>query len=164
MKYFYINERVFSIGDKFDIYDENGNVAYFAKGRIFSFGKQYDIYDKSNSEVAFIKQQVFRFLPRYDLYINGEIVATIKKKFTFFYSEYDIDSQYGNFTIDGDMMAWNFNIQKDGETQCLVHKSFDLFKDKYQIEIQDDVNEIFALSLVIILDSIHHEPSATNHH
>ena len=35
----YLQQKVFSIGDKFTLYDESGNERYFVQGEIFSFGK-----------------------------------------------------------------------------------------------------------------------------
>ena len=50
MKY-YVEQRLFSFFDKFDIYDENGDVAYHVEGSFLSFGKQFRIYDKHNNQV-----------------------------------------------------------------------------------------------------------------
>ena len=45
-----IKQRVFSWGEKFDIYDEQGNVKYFVKGELFS-DKIYVYLPNLNGEV-----------------------------------------------------------------------------------------------------------------
>lgn len=162
MKKFYINQRIFTFGDKYDIYDEQKNVAYYVSERLFTFGKQFEVYHKTGRRVCYIKQKLFKFLPKYDLYMNDSIVATIHKKLSFVFSRYIIESRYGDFEIEGDFFAWNFKITKGGKTICSVSKNFNFFKDKYEIIIADGIDEVFALGLVIILDAIHHDGSNNN--
>ena len=42
---FYIKQKVFSWGDKFSIYDANGNERYLVQGEVFSFGKKLHLLD-----------------------------------------------------------------------------------------------------------------------
>jgi len=156
MKKFYVNQKWLSFGDKFDILDESGNPAYNVHEKLLSLGKQFTVYSKNNQKEAYIQQKLFKLLPKYELYMNEEIAATVSKKFTFLVSKYIITSRFGDYTIDGSVFSWNFDIIKNGNIVCNVHKNFTVFKDKYEITIHDDVNEVFILSLVIILDAIHH--------
>ena len=39
----YIKQRIFTWGDKFSIYDENGNEKYYVEGEILTFGKKLDL-------------------------------------------------------------------------------------------------------------------------
>ena len=41
MRRFYIKERLFSIGAKFEILDENDNIAFIAEADKFDIGKKY---------------------------------------------------------------------------------------------------------------------------
>ena len=41
----YIKQRFFSWGDKFAIYDANGNEKYYVEGEIFTWGKKLHVYD-----------------------------------------------------------------------------------------------------------------------
>ena len=44
MKRFYVKERLFAIGAKFDIYDENDNKIFIAEGDRFDIGKNISLY------------------------------------------------------------------------------------------------------------------------
>ncbi|NLD26945.1 MAG: hypothetical protein GX661_06255 [Acholeplasmataceae bacterium] len=162
MKKFYVNEKFFSIGDQFDILDETMKPVYKVKEKLFTIGKQFYFADVSGNVLAFCKQRLFRFLPQYRLFMGERLVATVKKRFTVFVKKYDILSEDGDFTIEGDILAWNFNIKKDGNVICNVHKNYTLFKDKYEITVEDGFNEVMALSLVIILDAVHHDSKSQN--
>lgn len=159
MKKLYINQKMFTIGDKYAIYDENKQVAYNVRRLLFTLGRKYEIYNHKEQLVARIEQKLMRFMPQFDLYINNELAATVTKKFTFFYSKYHINSKYGDFEINGSFFNWNFEVSKNGKTICTVSKNFNFFRDSYELTIMNDVDEIMALSLVVIIDAIHHDSS-----
>ena len=78
MKY-YVEQRLFSFFDKFDIYDENGDVAYYVEGSFLSFGKQFRIYDKHNNQVGYIEQKILTFLPQFEIYVDNIHIGTKKQ-------------------------------------------------------------------------------------
>lgn len=80
----YLKQKVFSWGDSFTVYDENGNDKYYVEGEIFTFGKKLHIYDLSGNELCFIHQKLMSFLPKYFISKNGVDVAQVIKNFTFF--------------------------------------------------------------------------------
>ncbi|MFT5871261.1 MAG: hypothetical protein ACI8WT_000179 [Clostridium sp.] len=51
---FYIREKVFSIGDNFNIKDVSGNDVFNVMGKIFSIGNKLRIYDMDNNEIVYI--------------------------------------------------------------------------------------------------------------
>jgi uncharacterized protein YxjI len=163
MKKFYINEKIFSIGDRFKVFNENGSIVYEVKERLFTFGKQYSLYDATGKNIGKIKQKMFRLLPRYNIYIDDKLAVTVKKRFTFFVKKYDIISPYANYQISGDIFAWNFNISKDGNVFCSVSKNFNIFRDKYEVLVGDGFSEVLSLCLVIILDAVHHDNRRRHH-
>ncbi|HEY8395388.1 MAG TPA: LURP-one-related family protein [Bacilli bacterium] len=160
MKKFYINEKIISIGDRFKVFREDGSIIFELKEKLFTFGKQYALYDTSGRKLAFIKQKLFRLLPAYNIFVNNQLAATVKKKFSFFVPKYVVFSANGNYKVEGDLIAWNFNILKDGNVICTVSKNFNLFKDKYEVLVADGYNEILCLCLVIVFDAVHHDRRA----
>ena len=56
----YMRQRVFSWGDKFEIYDNAGNVKYYVEGEVFTFGKKLHLYDtagKRHKRASSIRQE-----------------------------------------------------------------------------------------------------------
>ncbi len=50
--------------------------------------------------------------------LNGNYAARVKKEFTFFSNKFDIDSNMGNYEIEGDFLAHDFSITKNGSASC----------------------------------------------
>ncbi len=154
MKY-YIKEKVFSIGDKFNIFDEDENTLFKVEGKVFSLGNKLRIYDAYNNEAAYIEQKLFKFLPEYHIYMNDVQVAKIKKNFTFFSHSFQITSSYGDFSLDGNFLAHDFSIIKEGFGEvAMVSKKWLSFGDSYEINIEDSENQVFMLALVIVIDQV----------
>lgn len=155
MKY-YIKQRVFTFGDKYDIYDANETPCFHVKGEVFTFGDKLRLYDLSGRELYFIKRRIFTFLPKYDIYKGDELLATAFKQFTFFVSRISISSHLGNFEIQGEFLAHEFTIYKDGYPVVEIHKKWFSWGDTYEIDIKDIENVSFYLALVITIDNCIH--------
>ncbi|MBU5428138.1 LURP-one-related family protein [Tissierella pigra] len=157
-----IKERIFSFSDSFTINDENGRPFYEIVGKILSIGNKLNLYDMEGRNLFYIEQKIFRFLPEYNIYEGENLVAKVQKEFTFFKPKFTIDSFYGNFTIDGDILAYNFNIIKDGRPIAWISKKFLSFSDTYSVDISDEENQPFILALVIVLDQVFHDNRNNN--
>lgn len=149
-----VREKVFSLSDRFNIQDENGNIRFEVEGKIFSLGNKLRIYNTNGKELIYIEQKVWRLLPEYNIYKDNRLLAKVKKELTFFRPRFIIESQYGDLTIDGDVFAHNFNILKNGRPIAWVSKKWVSFSDTYSVEILDSEDDAFILSLVIVLDQI----------
>ncbi len=158
-----VKQKIFSIGDKFTIRDENENPVYQVVGKVFTIGKKLDLYDMDDQHLAYIEQKIFRFLPEYYIYRDEELLAQVKKEFTFFKPRFNIDSHYGNFTIEGNIFAHEFNILKNGRTVAWISKKWISWSDTYTVDINDDEDQAFILSLVIVLDQVHHDNKGGGH-
>jgi Uncharacterized conserved protein len=154
---FVIKQRVFSFGDSFVIKDEMENERYIVRGQVFSFGDKLTIYDMAGNEVVYIEQKLFRFLPEYDIYLNGQYAARVKKEFTLFSNNFDIDSTVGQFTVEGDFFGLDFTIYKNGSPSAYVSKQFFSWSDTYGVDIMDGENEALILALVIVIDQVVHD-------
>lgn len=152
-----IKEKIFSFADRFIINDESGYPHYEVVGKIFSIGNKLDMCDMQGNSILYIEQKVFRFLPEYTIYKDGIIVGRINKEFTLFRSKFSIDSKYGNFSIDGDVFQHDFNILKNGRPIAWISKKWISFSDTYSIDIVDEEDHAFILSMVIVLDQIFHD-------
>ena len=81
MKYF-VKQKIFSIGEKYEIYDENSVVKYRVEGAVFSLGEKFKLYDENGNMLYQVNQEIWTFMPKFHLVKDGQIIASIKKKFT----------------------------------------------------------------------------------
>lgn len=155
MKY-QIKEKVFSIADKFNIQDENGNNIYDVVGKIMSLGDKLYIYDLNGKELVYIEQQLFKLLSEYFIYEKGEKVGKVKRELTLFKPKFNIESIYGDLTVEGDIFQHEFIIKNNREIIATVSKKWISWADTYGVDISDNVDHPFVLALVIVLDQIYH--------
>jgi uncharacterized protein YxjI len=149
-----IRQRIFSFGDSFTIKDEYDNDRFEVQGKIFSFGNKLKIFDMAGNELVYIEQEMFHLFPTYNIYLNGSPAAFVKKELSFFKPNFIIESDRGNYTIDGDIFAHEFEILKGGLRAAYVSKAWFSFSDSYGAEISDSENQAFMLAMVIVIDQI----------
>ncbi|WP_291632386.1 LURP-one-related family protein [Clostridium sp.] len=154
---FYIREKVFSIGDNFNIKDVSGKDVFNVMGKIFSIGNKLRIYDMDNNEIVYIEQKLFKLLPEYNIYLTGNYAASVKKEFTLFSNRFDIDSNMGNYEIEGDFFAHDFSITKNGSIVAEINKKWVSWGDTYEININEQENYAFILAMVIVIDQVLHD-------
>ncbi len=152
-----IRQKVFSFGDNFSIKDQMGNDCFIVKGKVFSFGNKLHLLDMSERELFYIEQKLFKFLPQYTIYGSGQPVARIKKEFTFFRQSFNIESVYGNYTMEGNVFAHDFQILKNGMQVAQISKKWFSFSDTYGVEIADSEDQGFLLAMVIVIDQVLHK-------
>ena len=152
-----VRQKFFSLGDSFAIKDEYGNDVFIVRSQLLSFGKKLRIFDLQDNELCYIEQKLFKFMPEYDLYIAGQHTANIKKKFAFLKHDFDITSSYGDYQVEGDFWAHEFEILKDNRLVARISKEFFSFTDTYGVDIDDAQDQISNLALAIVVDMVCHD-------
>lgn len=147
----YIKQRIFSWGDRFSIYDENGNERYHVDGEVFTFGKKLHLYDLGGNELAFIQQKVMSFLPKYYILRNNSQIAEVVKEFTFFKQEYSVNGL--GWQVHGDFWAHEYEITSSGRLVASVSKEWLTWGDTYQIHLSNEADVVNALAVVLIIDA-----------
>ncbi len=149
---FYIKQQFLSFVDKFSIYDEHENEAYWVEGDFFTIGKKLDLFDKDNNHKAHIHQKVLSLMPRYFIEVNGKDVAEVIKHYTLFKHKYYINGF--DWEITGDFLAHEYEIYRDDYTIATISKEWFTFGDAYAVDIVDGVDPVSVLSVVLIIDAI----------
>ena len=148
---FYIKQRVFTIGDKFNVYDESGNERYYVEGEVFTFGKKLHLCALNGEELAYIEQHLFTFLPKYSVYVNEAEIAEVVKEFTFFNNSYSVNGL--GWKVDGDFLDHDYTVESDGRIIASVAKEWFTWGDAYSINIADGIDQIPALAVVLVIDA-----------
>ena len=147
----YVNEKLFSIHDRFFITDEEGNNLYEISSKYLTIGDKMFIKDMAGNEVAYIEQELFHIMRHYNIYFHGELVCQIKKIFKFFKNDYELSNGY---RIDGNFMALDFDVYEVNKRIAHIGRKFFTIGDKYEIEIFDDskLEIILAIMAAITKD------------
>ena len=159
MKEFYLKQKALSRRHRYKVFDSEDNQLYHSKARFFSPSRKFDLYDSLTDEHLYqIKRKRFSFRPTYILYnTNGDAVAKAKRKRSFFKKLVTIESDFGDFLIEGNFWAHDFQILRDDQEVASIRKKRISFGDSYTISITDEENTNFFLALMIMIDSKFHQ-------
>lgn len=164
MKY-YCEQRLFSFKDKFDIYDQDGQVAYYVESELFTIGKKFHIYDCYDQPVGYIEQQAFRFLPHFDITVENRFIGTLVKDFSLFSHHYYLENS--DLTVEGDFMSHDYQINCQEGLVATINKEWFSFGDKYCITVQEQYQPLVAIAVMLAIDAVMANASAhannTNH-
>ena len=152
----YIKQRVFAVGDKYNIYNEKEQLIYHVKSQLISFGAKLFLMDEQGREQYFIKQRITPFLKEYEIYQGNQLCASVEQKLSFLKSKLTIKSIYGDFEVNGDLWGLDYEIRKDGTYFGAVHKAFLPWGDSYELDIPEETDPAFFVAIVIAIDNCLH--------
>ena len=158
----FVKEKLFSIHNRYYIYNENEKIEYEIESKAISIGDKTTIYDKEHNSIAYIEQEILHLMPHYNVYINGKYKFQIKKKFQMFKNNYELSNDY---TVDGSTLSLDFIIKNNnGKEIAIINRKFLSIGDKYQIEIIDekDINIILTIIVAITNDVDRSQSTATS--
>lgn len=162
MKY-QVKEKLFSFADDFTIKNEYGEDKFKVRGKFLSIGHKLNLEDLNGNTLYYIEQKVLRLLPEYYIYnSNGNQIAKVKKQFTFFKPKYNIESNYGYYELNGNVFDHDFELIKNNSACAIISKRWFSFSDTYGIDVSDNEDHAFILSLIIVLDKIMDDAQNTN--
>jgi len=147
----YFKQRFFSWFDSYDIYHEDGSVAYTVEGKL-SWGHCLHILSPQGEHIATVQQRVLSFLPKFELYIGKLYYGCIRKEFTFFTPRFTLECS--DWEVNGSFMEWDYTIDSPSRG-CIASITKELFHwtDTYTIDVVDPGDALYALMVVLAIDA-----------
>jgi len=155
----YIKQKVFSLTDKYNICDELGNTVFQVKRELLTLGAKFHVCDTSGNELYFISQKLLTFLAEYNIFKGPLQYARVKKQLTLLKPKINVESQYGNFEISGNVFSMNFEILCDGRYVGSLTKKWLSWGDSYELDIENEDDPAFFCCLAIAIDNCLHNES-----
>lgn len=148
----YLKQKVFSWGDKFNVYNEFGEEVYRVAGEVFTLGKKLHVTDLHDRELAFIHQKLWSFKARYFISRDGVDVAQVVKEITFLKARYTVE-EFG-WVMQGNFSDHQYQIMNgDSVVATISHKWF-TWGDTYEIDVAPAEDVINVLCAVLIIDAV----------
>ena len=151
----HIRQRIFSWTDSYDVFDATGEAKYEVRAALFALGHQIHVYDKraeeGSDEIGCIRQKLFTLMPTFEIEINGRIVGTIKREFTFFKPRYHVD--YRGWDVEGDFLEWDYRVLQGNMEVMNIEKKWLSWGDTYTLRYDNPANEMPGLLLVLAIDA-----------
>ncbi|MEG0383362.1 LURP-one-related family protein [Solibacillus cecembensis] len=160
MKQLYIKQKVFSLGGKFTVKDQQENDRYYVEGSFMQIPKTFSIFNATRDEVALITKKVFSFLPKFFVEVNGREVLTIQKEFSLFKARYTIEA--AGIEINGNWWDMNFQVLQHGEVIGKVSKEWFTWGDSYKVDILNDEMETIIIAIVVAIDCVKADQAASS--
>jgi uncharacterized protein YxjI len=153
----YVMSSKWSLMERFEITDGSGTPVFEARGH---FGSQITLHDNSGRAVADIRKHVFT--DTHEVYLDGQRVAQVRHA-GIFGDRYDIESAFGILNARGHFDGGDYAISRDGMMVARMVRKFSL-REKFAVDVADNENQVFLLSLVLAIEAIHDERRAQEHH
>ena len=161
MRTFLVKQKFRLGGERFDIKDEMGNVAYQVEGSFFKIPKTFTIYDVAGEQVSEISKEVLTFLPRFEIQLSNGDSFYIRKKFTFFRDKYEFDNL--GLRIEGDIWDWDFKLLDDRDQVIAeISKEFIRLTSTYNLTVYEDSYADLVVSLCVTIDYVEMLESQSN--
>jgi uncharacterized protein YxjI len=149
-----IRERIFDLGDDFDITDESGRRVYHVDGKVLSVRDRLVIEDPSGREVASVHRQLVALRRTYTISVGGEKAAEVRKNlFTPFRDKYTIDIPGPHdLQMRGDLLDHEYTVERDGRRVATVSKRWLSIRDTYAVNVAEGEDHLLILAAVLALD------------
>ena len=152
----YVMSSKWSLLERFEITDDSGTPQFEARGHL---GAQITLHDTSGREVADIRKHLMT--DTHEVYVGGQKVAQVRHA-GIFGDKYDIESAYGLLTARGHFNGGDYTIHRDGMPVARMVRQFSL-RERFAVEVADQENQIFGLTLVLAIEAIHEERNRQEH-
>jgi uncharacterized protein YxjI len=154
-----MKQKVFALGHKFVIRNENGEDAFLVDGEVFSLGHKLSFADPQGNELLFISQKLLSLGPTYELYRGEEHVATIKKElFTFFQCAFDIHIDGADdLQATGNLSDHEYTVTRGGGQVAQISRQWFSWADTYGVEVADGEDPVLILAATVVIDMCCHE-------
>ena len=161
MRRFLVKQKFRLGGERFDIKDEMGNVAYQVEGSFFKIPKTFTIYDAVGEQVSGISKEILTFMPRFEIQLNNGDSFYIRKKLTFFRDKYEFDNL--GLRIEGDIWDWDFKLLDDRDQVIAeISKEFIRLTSTYNLTVYEDSYADLVVSLCVAIDYVEMLESQSN--
>ncbi|HSI67048.1 MAG TPA: LURP-one-related family protein [Planococcus sp. (in: firmicutes)] len=160
MKELYIKQKVFSLTEKYTVWDEQQRDVYFVEGSFFKIPKTFSIMDADGNEITRITKKTFSFLPTFFVEVEGREAITIKKEFTFLKQRYAIEAE--GIDVQGNWWDMDFEIMRNRDVIGTVSKQWLSWGDSYRVQVLDEDLEHLIISLVVAIDCVKSDQAAAS--
>ncbi|MFB9236946.1 LURP-one-related/scramblase family protein [Plantactinospora siamensis] len=149
-----IRERIFDIGNDFDITDESGRRVYHVDGKVLTLRDRLVIEDAQGREVASVHRRLVALRRTYAISIGGEKAADMRKKLiTPFRDRYTVDVPGpDDLELRGDLLDHEYTVERGGRTVATVSKRWFTIRDTYAVDVAEGEDHLLILASVLALD------------
>ena len=156
----YLKQKMFSLHNKFTVFDENEAPLYSVEGKVISAHNKHSIFNNAGEEVANISRKIISFTPQFSIERPPGQVYEMKGKIAFAHEVYAFPEL--GWELRGKFLQHDYSITKDGQEIASVHQKWLSWGDTYEIAVNDGIDEVLVLAVMICIDIIHQEEDSVS--
>ena len=125
-------------------------------GSIIGVPFTVNISESNTNDQLIVKKKLGLVFEKYEALRGHTTIATIKRGKKMMSPQIDIHSIYGDFTIQSNVMARTFEIEKDGSIVATIKKVTFSLKDAYEISNYSFEDIPLLIGIAFTLDNMFH--------
>jgi uncharacterized protein YxjI len=154
-----MRQRMFSIGDDFNIEDEHGRRAFKVDGKALRVRSTLLFEDANGNELYKIQEKMVRVRDSMNIEdANGNVAAKVHNALiTPLRDRWQIDIPGGeNLSTQGNILNHEYKIEKGRETVASISMRWFRVRDTYGVEIGPGQNDALLLAITVCIDMMAH--------
>jgi uncharacterized protein YxjI len=151
---FQMREKIMAIGDDFWIEDDDGHKVYKVNGKALRMRDTFILEDANGNEVSKIQEKKLSVRDKMTIE-RGDTKATVHKRLIGIRDHYIIDVDGGeDFKAHGNIVAHEYEIERDGDTVAEVSKKWFRIRDSYGVQLAEDQDVPLILAITVCVDAM----------
>ncbi len=157
-KVYFVDQKFWSVGDKFTISDEQGTPLFYVKERIITIGDRLSFMDAKGKMIFNIKQKVLSLQKQFRIYNKKQLIARVIKKIKPFNDKFVIDlPDSDDYFVKGDFINHRYSFFRNGRKVAQISKKWGTLRDNYMVQIGPHEDDLIILAAAIIIDMASHK-------
>ena len=155
-----MRQKLFSIGEDFDITDDAGRRAFRVDSKLLRIRETFVITDAAGREVATITEKKLAIRDTMRITRDGELLATVRKGLlSMLRDRFEIEVENGpKIVARGDIMGHEYELEREGKRIATISKRWFRVTDTYGIDIADEADVPLILAIAVAVDEMAHDP------
>ncbi len=160
MPRFRLRQRLLSIGEDYDIEDDQGRPVYKVDGKVLRLRETFELRNQRGEEVLTIREKKLALRDSMKLLRDGRTVATVRKAwFTPLRDSFSIEVEGGeDLVAKGRILDHEYEIRRGNTSVARISKSWFTLRDTYGIDIREGEDEALILGITVAIDEMVHDP------
>ncbi len=149
-----MRERLLSFGDDYVIRDEAGAERFYVDGKVFAIGDKLSFQDMQGNELARIRQRLIALGKTYNFEKDGHTTVIHKHLFTFLSCKFSVDVPGPNdLEAKGNLIDMEYAfIDTRGHRVAEVSKRWFRLSDTYGVDIATGQDDVLILACAVVID------------
>jgi uncharacterized protein YxjI len=149
-----IRERMFRLGEDFDVTDQAGQPVLHVDGKVLSLRRRLVLRDPAGREAGQVHRKLAALRPACRVTLGGNDVAEVRRHLlTPFGERFTIDLRGGgDMEIDGDLPGHEFTIRRDGQGVAAISRRWLSVTGSYAVDVAPGEDDVLIVASVLALD------------